>query len=226
MLKIGVLGAGHLGKIHLNCLKQIEDYDLVGFFDPVEETARQVEAETGITIMYMDEHMDEGNIISQEEINIEKTDNVGPLHDKLSIMGRDLLIKTLPSIFDKTNENIPQNNEEATYGYNIKREEELIDFNKSSKEVFNQIRGLYPFPTGYATLDGINIKILSSYIGNNSKGLPGEIINIYKNGIGIMCKDKEVVITKIKPEGKKERTVADFINGHNKEELMGKVFNE
>lgn len=180
---------------------------------------------TGITIMYMDEHMDEGNIITQEEIKILDTDNVGTLHDKLSLLGKDLLIKTLPSIFEGTNKSIVQNNEEATYGYNIKREEELIDFNKTSREVFNQIRGLYPFPCGYAILKGSNIKILESYMGNSSKGIPGEIINIYKNGIGVMCKDKEIVISKLKPEGKKEMKAIDFINGYKKENLVGNVFN-
>ena len=182
--------------------------------------------ETGITIMYMNEAMDEGNIISKEKIKILDTDNVGTLHDRLSFLGRDLLIKTLPSIFEGTNESIPQNNDEATYGYNIKREEELIDFNKSSKEVFNQIRGLYPFPTGYAVLNGLNIKILESLVGNDTKGVPGEIINVYKNGLGVMCKDKEIIITKIKPEGKKEMKVSDFINGYNRGQLKGKVFND
>ncbi len=181
--------------------------------------------ESGITIMYMDEHMDEGNIISQEKLKILDTDNVGTLHDKLSLMGRDLLIKTLPSIFNKTNKSIPQNNLEATYGYNIKREEELIDFTKTAREVFNQIRGLYPFPCGYAILNHNNIKMLESFIGTDSKGNPGEIINIYKNGIGVMCKDKEIVITKLKPEGKKEMFASDYINGHKKEELLKEVFN-
>lgn len=181
---------------------------------------------TGITIMYMDEHMDEGNIISQKEINIEESDNVGTIHDKLSLLGSCLLLETLPSIFEGTNNSIPQNNEEATYGYNIKREEELINFNKSSKDVFNQIRGLYPFPTGYAVLNGEIIKILESHIGDDSKATPGEIINIYKNGIGVMCKDKEIIITKVKPEGKKEMNSSDFINGHKKEDLLGMVFNE
>ena len=180
---------------------------------------------TGITIMYMDERMDEGNIIAQEEISIEDIDNVGTLHDKLSILGKDLLIKTLPSIFEGTNKSIPQNNEEATYGYNIKREEELIDFNKSSREVFNQIRGLYPFPCGYAILNGNIIKVLSAYIGNSSKGIPGEITSIYENGIGVMCKDREIVITKLKPNGKNEMNAKDFINGHKKENLKGGVLN-
>lgn len=181
---------------------------------------------TGITIMYMNEYMDEGDIITQEEIPIKDTDNVGTLHDKLSLLGKDLLIKTLPSIFNRDNKSVAQNNEEATYGYNIKREEELINFNKTAREVFNQIRGLYPFPCGYAVLNGNNIKLLESHIGNLSIGIPGEIINIYKNGIGVMCKDLEIVLTKLKPEGKKEMSASDFINGYKKEYLKGSVFND
>lgn len=181
--------------------------------------------ETGITIMYMDERMDEGDIISQESIIIEEGDNTGTLHDKLSLLGSELLIKTLPSIFNNTNARIKQNNEEATYAYNIKREDELINFGKEAKSVFNQIRGLYPFPVGYITIDGEIIKVMNSYIGENINGNIGEIIGIYKNGIGIKCKDKEIIITLLKPEGKKIMNASDYVNGKRKENLLGKVVN-
>lgn len=182
--------------------------------------------ETGITIMYMNEKMDEGNIISQEKIKIAETDTVGTLHDKLSILGSKLLTQTLPSIFEGTNKSIVQNNEEATYGYVIKREDELLDFNKSAKEVYNKIRGLYPFPVSYLILEGEIIKIISSRIGDFSKGVLGEITNIYKDGIGIMCSDKEIVITKLKPEGKGVMNASDYVNGKRKENLLGKVVNK
>ena len=182
--------------------------------------------ETGITIMYMNDKMDEGDIISQKSVKIEDNDNVGTLHDKLSILGKDLLLETLPSIFNETNKRTIQNNEEATYAYAVKREEELIDFNRTAKEVYNQIRGLYPWPTAYATLNNIEIKILDSFIGNDSRGKVGEIINIYKNGIGVMCKDKEIVITSLKESGKKTMEAGEFINGKRKENLIGVIFNE
>jgi methionyl-tRNA formyltransferase len=67
--------------------------------------------------------------------------------------------------------------------------------------------------------------VLSAYIGNSSKGIPGEITSIYENGIGVMCKDKEIVITKLKPNGKNEMNAKDFINGHKKENLKGRVLN-
>ncbi len=182
--------------------------------------------ETGITIMYMDEKMDEGNIISQKNIKIEEEDNVGTLHDKLSGMGSKLLMETLPTIFNKTNKSIEQNNEEATYGYVIKHEDELINFNKPAVDVYNQIRGLYPFPTGYAVLENETIKILESKNGNICNGLSGEITNIYKEGIGVKCLDKEIIITKLKPQGKNIMNATDYVNGKRKENLLGKVFNK
>ena len=109
--------------------------------------------ETGITIMYMAEGMDDGDIIKQEKITISDSDNVGTIHDKLSEMGSKLLLETLPSIFDGTNERIHQDESEVTFAYNIKKEEEKVDFNKTAREVFNQIRGLYPFPVAYTVIN-------------------------------------------------------------------------
>ena len=175
---------------------------------------------TGVTIMYMAPGMDDGDIITQEEIKINDTDNVGIIHDKLSVLGRDLLLKTLPSIFDGTNTRTKQDESEVTFAYNIKREEEKIDFNKTAREVYNQIRGLYPFPTAYLELNGEVIKVCSSRLGETKKGSCGEITSIYKDGIGIMCSDREIILTRIKPSGKKEMDVKDYLNGK-KDNLLG-----
>ncbi len=178
--------------------------------------------ETGITIMYMAKGMDDGDIITQEKIKIEDSDNVGTIHDKLSIMGRDLLLKTLPDIFSGNVNRIKQNPDEVTFAYNIKSEEEVVDFNKSAREVFNHIRGLYPFPVASTTLDGQIIKICESKIGNEMSGKPGQIVKVYKDGIGVMCKDREIILTRIKPSGKKEMSVTDYLNGKRNEKLEGK----
>lgn len=177
--------------------------------------------ETGITIMYMAPGMDDGDIITQKSIKINEEDNVGIIHDKLSVMGRDLLLETLPSIFDGTNNRIKQDENEVTFAYNIKREEEKIDYNKTAHEVYNQIRGMYPFPVAYTTLNDEIIKVCESRLGIQSKGVPGEIINIYTDGIGVMCSDKEIIFTRIKPSGKKEMLVKDYLNGKNKDSLIG-----
>lgn len=178
--------------------------------------------ETGVTIMYMAPGMDDGDIITQRSIEIKDTDNVGIIHDKLSIMGRDLLLETLPNIFSGNITRTKQNPDEVTYAYNIKREEEKIDFNKTAREVFNQIRGMYPFPVAYTTLNGEVIKICESVIGNSSKGKPGEIIETSKDGISVMCKDKNIIITRLKPGGKKEMSAKDYLNGKNKT-LVGEI---
>ena len=156
-------------------------------------------SETGVTIMYMAPGMDDGDIITQKSIKIEDTDNVGTIHDKLSILGRDLLLETLPSIFNGTNGRTRQDENEVTFAYNIKREEEKLDFNKTAREVFNHIRGMYPFPVSYTTLNGEIIKICESKIGAKTSGTVGEIISIYDNGIGVKCSDTEIIITKLKP---------------------------
>ena len=169
---------------------------------------------TGITIMYMDEKMDSGDIIYQEKIEIKDDDNAGTLFDKLSDLGSKMIIDILPSIFNKTNSRIKQNENDVTYAYNITRKEEKIDFNKNSRDVFNQIRGLNPWPVGYSIFKNKKVKIYSAKIGNSTKeGVPGEIINIYKDSIGIKTKDGEILIYELQFEGKKRIFVRDYLNG-------------
>lgn len=179
---------------------------------------------TGITIMYMSSKMDAGDIISQKETIINEKENVGTLHDKLSKIGTELLKETLPLIFEQKNERIKQNEEEVTFGYNITREEEKIDFNKTAEQVYNQIRGLNPFPLAYAILNEEETKIIEANINEKTIGKVGEITEITKNSIIVKCKDKSIEITKIKPFGKRIMEVKDYLNGIKKETLINKEF--
>ena len=179
---------------------------------------------TGITIMYMDKNMDTGDIITKEEIPILDTDNVGTLHDKLSILGKELLVRTLPSIAIGSNPRIPQNNDEATFAWNITREEEHIDFNATAREVFNKVRGLYPWPKAYTVINGDEVKVLECFIGDKDSTLSaGTICEINKDNIGICTKDKVIYITKVKPFGKKEMTCLDYVNGLSKEKVINTI---
>ena len=183
------------------------------------------EKKTGMTIMYMDVKMDSGDIISQRETEILDTDNLESLYDRMSLIGRDLLLDTLPSIIEGTNSRTKQNEEEVTFGFNVKREEEHIDFNKSSRDVFNLIRGLCPIPGAYAVLDGNEMKIYNSVISDKKvSGKCGEITNIYKNGIGVATNGGEIILTDIKPFGKKRMDATSYLNGVDKNSLIGKVF--
>ncbi len=193
---------------------------------PIQKAIIDGYKETGITIMYMVDKMDAGDIIKQEKLEITPTDTYLTLHDKLSPLGAKLLMETLPSIFNNTNQSIKQNEEEVTYAYNIKREEEKLDFNKTSIEVYNQIRGLNPHPLSYVELNNTEIKVVESILSDSSIGNPGEIIDITKEGIVVKCSDKSITITKIKPSGKKEMKALDYVNGIGKKNLIGRVLNE
>ena len=180
---------------------------------------------TGITIMYMDVKMDNGDIISQVETEILDSDNLESLHDRLSIMGRDLLLDTLPSIIDGTNKRVKQDENLVTYAYNIKREEEHIDFSKSSRDVFNLIRGLSPVPCANALLFDQEMKIIESIIYDKKyNGLPGEIVDIVKEGIIVNCGDGSLLITKLKPFGKKMMDASSYVNGIGKNKILGERF--
>lgn len=180
---------------------------------------------TGITIMYMDEKMDSGDIIVQRECDILDTDTVLELHDRLSIIGKELLLDCLPTIFDGSLDRKKQDESLVTYAYNIKREEEYLDFRKSSLQLYNQIRGLSPFPGSSCIIDGKEFKIYFAKVGNiktNDK-IPGEILHIYKDGIGIATRDFELILLDIKPFGKKRMLASSFINGIKKEDYIGKI---
>ena len=135
------------------------------------------------------------------------------------------MLETLPLIIEGKAERKEQDQNEVTYAYAIKREEEKIDFSKTSRQVFNQVRGLCRTPGAYMVLDNKIIKVYEGKIGTdtNSEKQAGEIINIYKDGIGIKTNDGEYIVTKIKPEGKKEINIKDYLNGKKKEDLLGKI---
>ncbi len=180
---------------------------------------------TGITIMYMDKGMDTGDMISKEEVVIENNDTAQSLHDKLQKIAVSLLLKTLQDIINGTNKREKQNEDEATYAYNVSRQEEHISFNKSSKEVYNQIRSLNSWPGAYAILDDKNVKIWSSLISDKKyDDVCGKIVNLDKNKMEVVTKDGSILITQLQMPGKRIMDIKDFVNGVKKEDYIGKIF--
>lgn len=189
---------------------------------PIVASILNGEKETGITIMYMDEGIDTGNIIMSRSIEIEDNDNSLSLSNKLSLLGANLLIDTLPKIFEGENFDIPQDNEEATYVGMLKREDEHIDFNNSVENIKNQVRAFSPEPYAFINIDDTEYKISEVEIKKCDVSKIGIIVEVNKDSFGITAKDGIVYIKRIKPSGKKEMSVKDFFNGFDKTSLLNK----
>lgn len=189
---------------------------------PVHRAIIDGRKETGVTIMYMAEKMDAGDIISQKSTPITDDDNLEIVYDRLTDIGAELLKDTLPSIFDETNDRIPQNPDEVVYAPIIKREDERLDWNKTAREIFNHVRGLYPHPGTFTIYNGQVVKIYKGEIHNcpNAKEhhkdeKNGTIVKIFKDAIGVKVEDGVFVITEIQLSGKKRMSVRDYLNGKN-----------
>jgi methionyl-tRNA formyltransferase len=173
---------------------------------------------TGITIMYMAEGMDDGDIISQMPYEIKPTDTYGDLVNNLSNMGVNLLLKTLPDIFEGTNKRIKQDQNHVTFAHIIKREEEHISFTNSGIVIDRLVRGLNPEPYANTIINNIEIKIISGYFVPGIS-IPNKINVINKDTIGIGCLDGIYYITELKPAGKRIMKTKEFLNGIDKEKL-------
>lgn len=193
---------------------------------PIHKAVMDGKDKTGVTIMYMDEKMDSGDILYQEELEITSEDNTSTMFNKLSILGKKMIGTFIPKLIKGDFTRTPQDESKVTYAYNISKEDEKLSFADNSINVFNKIRGLSDLPGAYAFLDNRRVKIFKSRIGTKVNGKPGEIISIYDDGIGVMTNDKEIIITDIQVEGKKRENVKSYLNGiQDKNKLIGKIFN-
>lgn len=189
---------------------------------PIHHAILRGAEKTGITIMYMAKGLDSGDIISQREIPILEEDNTGTLHDKLSRLGSELLLETLPSILDGTNKKTPQDHASATYSPNITKEDELLEFDRPALQVFNHIRGLSPFPGGYTKLQDKRFKIYGAKLtGEKTDRPPGEILSMHDEGFLVAASDEKLLITEVQLAGKKKVTAKEFIQ--NREDLPGQL---
>ncbi|WP_462409225.1 methionyl-tRNA formyltransferase [Neobacillus sp. Marseille-QA0830] len=182
---------------------------------PIHYAILQGKPKTGITIMYMAEKLDAGDILTTVEVPITDVDNVGTLHDKLSKAGAKLLSETLPLLLEGKLTPIPQNDALATYAPNIKREQEKINWEKTGLEIYNQIRGLNPWPVAFTTMDGQVLKIWRAEKKSGFSGdTPGTIVHIEPDGFLVGTgDDTSIKITELQPSGKTKMTSEQFIRG-------------
>ncbi|MTD30291.1 methionyl-tRNA formyltransferase [Planomicrobium sp. YIM 101495] len=179
---------------------------------PIHQAVIDGKDETGVTIMYMAEKLDAGDIISQQAEAITPEDDTGSMFDKLSVVGTDLLKETLPSIIDGTNARIPQNHDEATFARNISREQERIDWTQPAQAIVNQVRGLSPWPVAFTTFNDGTMKIWKAAVSeHDAAGNPGQVLALDKDAIIVKTGTGAIAVTELQPSGKKRMTAKDYL---------------
>lgn len=184
---------------------------------PIQRSIMNGEAVTGVTLMYMAEGLDTGDMIAQIEVAIEEEDTSGTMFEKLSVVGASLLQTQLPNLLAGEVDRTPQNDLEASYSPNLKREDEQIDWNRSSRDIYNQVRGLVPFSGAFTIWDGEVFKVWaaspSSDSPANNSVVAGTVLQLNERGIEVKTGDGSIWLTKVQPSGKKVLEVEAFIRG-------------
>ena len=183
---------------------------------PIQRAIMNGEKETGVTIMWMNEGLDQGDIFLQEKTDIDPDETYGELHDRLAVIGAKLLMKALEALEKGEKKAIPQREEEATYAPPIKKEETHLSWEKPAEEIHNLVRGLSPTPGATFPWSKGLLKILRTRIVEGVQGKPGEVIEADpKSGrLVVSCRKKGVEILQLQPPGKKTMDGASFVRGY------------
>ena len=188
---------------------------------PIHQAILDGETETGVTIMYMVDRLDAGDMIANTIVPIDETDTVGTLFDKLAVAGSNLLIDTLPAFLEGWIEAVPQDEQAVTFAPNISRERERLDWSQGGVTLYNQIRGMNPFPTAYTTYEGERMKLFASEKVSGT-GKPGTIIRIEETGFVVATGDDVALkIVELQPAGKKRMDGATFLRGAGQKLTVG-----
>lgn len=189
---------------------------------PIQRCVIEGERETGITLMYMAEGLDTGDMIARVSIPIGDEDTAGSLFEKLSVAGAELLREWLPRIADGTAPREPQREADATYAPNLTREDERIDWRAAAREVFNRVRGLNPMAGGFTYWNGEVFKVWRCRVPSGvdtvlkpdwQNMVPGTVLESGDFGIRVRTGDGSVVLAEVQPAGRKALAAAEFAKG-------------
>ena len=192
---------------------------------PIHYAIINGDKEAGVTIMEMVKEMDAGDMIARRAIPIEETDNVGTMFEKLALVGRDLLLESLPSYLAGDLKPVPQDKNQVTFSPNILPEEERIDWTKTNHQIFNQIRGMNPWPVAHTLLNGERFKIYEATPVEGA-GQSGEILAIGKKELIVAAGEGALSLKTVQPAGKPKMTIVDFLNGLGRQLSVGDFFGQ
>ena len=183
---------------------------------PINRVIMDGQKKSGVTIMQMDEGLDTGDMISRIVVPLAKDETGGSLFDKLAQAGAELLVQTLPSIFDGTATREKQPEESPTpYAAMISKKMGLLDFSKNAEELERLVRGLDPWPSAFTFINGKTLKVWkSSVLEKQAQEAPGTVIAADKGGIQVACGQKVLVLHEVQLEGKKRMEADAFLRGY------------
>ena len=185
---------------------------------PIHKAIINGETESGITIMRMVKKMDAGDIIFQESCPIHEEDDFGTLHDRLQILGSEMILKYLSELFNPDLKTIPQDESLVTFSYNITSEEEFVNFNNSMRNVLNHIRGLNPWPVAHSVFENKKVKLFKACKSDiTSDAKVGTVLGLFNEGLAIKVLDGVVLIHELQVEGKNRMTAQAFYQGMGKQ---------
>lgn len=179
---------------------------------PMQWALMNGEKETGITLMYMDEGMDTGDIIDTVTYQIKDSDDIGTLHDELSILGSEILKDNFASLISDNITRIKQDDSLSTMAPMITREMELLDFNDKGINIINKIRAFSPWPLTRTMVHEEEIKVIKASFTKKDNTNPGKV-NMTKQELTIECLDGVINLLVIKPSGKKSMDIKSYLNG-------------
>lgn len=172
------------------------------------------EEKTGVTTMYMDTGLDTGDMLLKSEITLTAEDNFGTVHDKLAVLGAELLAETIDNI--NSIQRVPQGDTTTKYASMITKEMTVINWNADSQSICNLIRGLTPFPKASSALCGKSFKILRAFPTDAvTKEKPGTVLSVNSDSFDVACGNSTVLrVYSIQPEGKKAMDVTEYFKGN------------
>jgi methionyl-tRNA formyltransferase len=191
---------------------------------PIHRSVIEGEEMTGVTLMYMEEGLDTGDMIAARSTKIDRK-TTAELHDELSDMGADLLIKTLPGIEMGISGRTRQDDSKATYAPMIGKADERVDFSKTPEEVERLIRGLNSWPGAFTTYQGERMKLWDAdALDENTDKPDGTITDVSKNGIKVAARGRILLLKRIQMPGKKAMEVSEYLAGNKIEtgEVLGR----
>jgi len=179
---------------------------------PIQAAIAAGDRETGITVMYMDEGLDTGDILLQRTVDILPNDTGGSLHDRLAQIAPEILLESLVLLAKGIAPRIPQDNSLTAYAPKLKREDGRIDWSEPAEMIERKIRAFNPWPGAFMKVDEQNLKIFSSSV-IDLNGKPGEIL-ISKDQLIVAAGKDAVALNEVQLEGKKRMSASEFLRGH------------